>query len=111
MSAFDKGSKHLLFRIIRLVTEQQTEHNAFRFVYYRTLNEIKDKLLEIYDNDMRYALIFSIMFGEKEAPAASMKMFAGAVDALIENPAAELSILCQPRDYEELPEVVNIIVK
>ena len=111
MSAFDKGSKHLLFRIIRLVTEQQTEHSAFRFVYHRTLNEIKDKLLELYTDEMRYALIFSIMFGEKEAPAASMKMFAGAVNALIEEPGAELSILCQPRDYDELPEVVNILVK
>lgn len=111
MSAFDKGSKHLLFRVMRLVTEQQTEHGAFRFVYYRTLNEIKDKLLEIYDNDMRYALVFSAMFGEKDSPATSMKMFAGAVDALIENPAADLSILVQNRDYDELPEVVNIIVK
>lgn len=111
MSAFDKGSKHLLFRIIRLVTEQQTEHNAFRFVYYRTLNEIKDRHLEIHQHDLRYALTFAAMFGETDSPGTSMKMFAGAVDALIDNPAAELSILCQERDYDELPEVVNILVK
>lgn len=111
MTAFEKGSKHLLFRIMRLVTEQQTDHSAFRFVYHRTLNEIKDQLLELYKDEMRYALVFSIMFGDKDSPGSSMKMFAGAVNALIEEPGADMSILCQPRDYTELPEVVNILVK
>ncbi len=114
MTAFEKGSKHLLYRILRLVTQDQTEHNAFRFVYHRTLNQIKDQILEMTaerDSDVRYALVFATMFGDKASPGSSMKMFVGAVDALIENPAAELSILCAQRDFEELPEVVNIIVK
>lgn len=111
MTAFEKGSKHLLFRIMRMVTEQQTEHGAFRFVYHRTLNEIKDKLLETAEGDMKYVLIFTTMFGDTASPGSSLKLFAGAVDALIQNPDAELSILWQPRDYTELPEVINIIVK
>lgn len=112
MTPFEKGSKHLLFRIMRLVTEQQTEHGAFRFVYHRTLNEIKDQLLEMCPGEeLRYAIVFAGMFGDKASPGSSMKMFSGAVDALIQEPGAELSILCQPRDYTELPEVVNIIVK
>jgi hypothetical protein len=111
MTTFEKASKHLLFCIMRMVTEQQTEHGAFRFVYHRTLNEIKDKLLETTEGDMKYVIIFATMFGDTASPATSMKLFAGAVDALIQNPGAELSILCQPRDYTELPEVVNIIVK
>ena len=81
MTAFEKGSKHLLFRIMRMVTEQQTEHGAFRFVYHRTLNEIKDKLLETTEGDMKYVIIFATMFGDTASPATSMKLFAGAVDA------------------------------
>lgn len=113
MSAFREASKLVLFKVMRLVTEQQTEHHAFRFVYHRTLVEIKDELQRnIQDSEILYAAIYSAMFGSKEHPKASLELFTNAVDAVIRGASlSNMSILVQNRDYTELPEVVNIIVK
>ncbi len=113
MSVFLTASKTVLEKIIRLVTEQQTEHRAFRFVYYRTLNDIEQTLRsEFPDSEVINAAIYSAMFGSKTNPAESMRMFCNAVDQVIRKGSASgMSILVEPRDYTQLPEVVNIIVK
>lgn len=113
MSVFLKASKAVLEKVIRLVTEQQTEHGAFRFVYYRTLNDIEQQLRnELQDSEIVNAAIYSAMFGSKESPRKSMELFCNAVDAVIEKGTTSgISILVQQRDYTQLPEVVNIIVK
>lgn len=109
---FEQASKSLLFSVCRQVTEQAMEHPALRFVYHRQLMHILNELLELNrENDLKYALTFSTMFGSTESPGTSLRMFAGAADTLIANPGAELRVICQDRDYTELPEVVNIVVE
>lgn len=114
MSAFRQASKHLLFRIMKLVTEQQTEHTAFRFVYFRTLSTMRNDILDAYrgDPEIDQVYVFMTMFGEQDNASAAGRMFSEAVHAVIQNGAqVDVSILCLDRGYTALPEVTNIIVK
>lgn len=112
--SFRATSKLLMRKIIRLVTEQQTEHRAFRFVYFRTLNEIYQRALITFEGDPEIDQVYAFMtmFGSKSNPSAAGKLFSDAVHRAVSvGNLSNVSILVQNGDYSELPEVVNIIVK